>query len=279
MTVTPQATLHTVGGRPMLRFERRLRHPVSRVWRAVTEPAELAGWFPFLVDVDRRAGGAMTFTEPKGLVEPSSGTVTAWDPPSVFAFRWRTDDLRFELTADGDGTLLVFTQVFDERPAAAIFAAGWELCLAALESGVDGVDGVGYRPEPGEWQRWNARYVEEFGLLDGEVRAVPDGRELRFEQVIARPREEVWAALAGPGPSVGAELPDGSVPGGPAAVTELDPPAVLAAAIPGGSRVRWELTPREFGMRLVVTHTLPDGDVIDDLRAAWRKRLAALADG
>jgi uncharacterized protein YndB with AHSA1/START domain len=270
------ATLHTTDGRPMLRFERRLRHPVSRVWRAVTDPAELAGWFPFLVEVDQRPGGAMTFTEPKGLVEPSSGTVTAWDPPSVFAFRWRTDELRFELSADGDGTLLVFTQVFDERAAAATFAAGWELCLAALESGVDGADGA--ERAPGDWAVWNARYVEEFGLLDGEVRATPDGRELRFEQVLVRPREAVWAALAGPEPSVGAELPDGSVPGAPATVTELDPPGALAAATPDGSGVRWELTPRDFGMRLVVTHTLPAGDGVDDLRAAWRKRLAALAE-
>ena len=38
-------TLQTIDGRPALRFERRLAHPVERVWRAVTEPAELAQWF------------------------------------------------------------------------------------------------------------------------------------------------------------------------------------------------------------------------------------------
>ena len=39
------ATQQTVDGRPALRFERRLKHSVERVWRAVTEPAELARWF------------------------------------------------------------------------------------------------------------------------------------------------------------------------------------------------------------------------------------------
>ena len=38
-------TLSTVDGRPALSFERRLAHPVERVWRAVSEPDELARWF------------------------------------------------------------------------------------------------------------------------------------------------------------------------------------------------------------------------------------------
>lgn len=33
---------HTIDGRPALVFERYLAHPVERVWRAVTEPRELA---------------------------------------------------------------------------------------------------------------------------------------------------------------------------------------------------------------------------------------------
>ena len=39
-------TLHDVDGRMMLRFERRLAHPVSRVWKLVTTPEGLAQWFP-----------------------------------------------------------------------------------------------------------------------------------------------------------------------------------------------------------------------------------------
>ena len=38
-------TLETIDGRRALRFERRLPHSPERVWRAVTEPAELARWF------------------------------------------------------------------------------------------------------------------------------------------------------------------------------------------------------------------------------------------
>src|SRR5205085_289579 len=59
---TVNATLHTSDGRPMLRFERRLEHPPERVWRAITEPEELAHWFPAQVEIDLRPGGAMKFS-------------------------------------------------------------------------------------------------------------------------------------------------------------------------------------------------------------------------
>jgi uncharacterized protein YndB with AHSA1/START domain len=35
---------HVVDGRPALRLARHLEHSVERVWRAVSEPAELAKW-------------------------------------------------------------------------------------------------------------------------------------------------------------------------------------------------------------------------------------------
>jgi uncharacterized protein YndB with AHSA1/START domain len=39
-------SLLSEGGRYVLRFERHLGHSVERVWRALTEPSELAHWFP-----------------------------------------------------------------------------------------------------------------------------------------------------------------------------------------------------------------------------------------
>jgi len=43
--MTTTGSQQTIDGRPALRFERRLDHSIERVWRAVTEPAELARWF------------------------------------------------------------------------------------------------------------------------------------------------------------------------------------------------------------------------------------------
>ncbi|MEA2229670.1 MAG: hypothetical protein QOF04_3300, partial [Solirubrobacteraceae bacterium] len=59
-------TYETVDGRPAVRFERRLAHPVDAVWRAVTEPDQLAHWFPSAVSLELRPGGRMAFTSPDG---------------------------------------------------------------------------------------------------------------------------------------------------------------------------------------------------------------------
>ena len=52
-TVT-DGTLQTGGGRPAVRLERVLADPPAVVWRALTEPAESAGWFPMRGDGGRR---------------------------------------------------------------------------------------------------------------------------------------------------------------------------------------------------------------------------------
>src|SRR3954466_4132375 len=94
-------TYEEIGGRPTVRFERTYPHPVEAVWRAVTEPGELARWFPATVTVDLRPGGAMSFDFGDGMV--LDGVVTELDAPRVFAFRWGNEDLRFELEARDGG--------------------------------------------------------------------------------------------------------------------------------------------------------------------------------
>jgi uncharacterized protein YndB with AHSA1/START domain len=60
-----------------------------------------------------------------------TGEVLEVDEPSVLAFTWGDDALRFELTAADGGTRLVLT---DELPpdTAARNAAGWDDCLDLL---------------------------------------------------------------------------------------------------------------------------------------------------
>ena len=52
------ASYATIEDQPRLNFERRLSHPVDRVWRAITEPDELGQWFPSQVVADELAVGA-----------------------------------------------------------------------------------------------------------------------------------------------------------------------------------------------------------------------------
>jgi uncharacterized protein YndB with AHSA1/START domain len=57
---TPQARLGTIeeaGDKHILRYERRLDHPVERVWAALTEPEQLAGWLAAADELELVEGG------------------------------------------------------------------------------------------------------------------------------------------------------------------------------------------------------------------------------
>jgi uncharacterized protein YndB with AHSA1/START domain len=125
-------TQQIVDGRPALRFERHLDHPVERVWRAVTEPAELARWFvapvawiPELGETFEAAG--------------EHGAITALEPPHHLAWTWGVERYSFELTPAGDGCVLVFTHVFDPRRGPGWqHAAGWETYFNRLDAHLAG---------------------------------------------------------------------------------------------------------------------------------------------
>jgi len=161
----------TAGTHSTLRFERSLRHDRERVWAAVTEPAQLREWFPCAVRYEPRVGAPIVFDfgGEHGL-HTSGGEVRVWDPPSVFAFSWDADLLRFELAdTPAGGTLLVFTHEFDHEPGReARDSAGWSVCLDAL-LGHLGED-VG---EPDDIQGYLRTYQDHYGPL-----TLDDGREI-----------------------------------------------------------------------------------------------------
>lgn len=122
-----------------IRIERRLPHPVERVWRAVTEPAEMARWFvveeiPWtpVEGEEFEAGG-------------QRGRITEVSPPHRFAWEWHVERYAFELSEDGDpegpqaGTLLVFTHVFNpEHGPAEQHTRGWHIYFSRLDAHLGG---------------------------------------------------------------------------------------------------------------------------------------------
>ena len=149
-------TLETTGGRSALRFERRLSHPVERVWRAVSEPAELERWFPAAADWTPAVGE--TF-EAGG----ATGEVTEVDAPHRLAWTFNGELYSFDLSGGEDDCLLVFTHVFDDRARAAQTATGWDAYLSRLEPHLDG--GFLSEEEAHEpWEEVHERYAERFGI-------------------------------------------------------------------------------------------------------------------
>ena len=159
-----EGTLDTTSdGRYVLRFERRLAHPVATVWHALTDPGAMRNWFPQDVEADLRVGGKMRFSfrqaDTYESIPPIDGEVLEYDPPRLFAYTWGPDLLRWELRPDGDGCLLVFTDTLGERGKAARDGAGWHVCLEALAASLDGAP-----PPPADlWRRVHPGYTERFG--------------------------------------------------------------------------------------------------------------------
>ncbi|MFL5846460.1 MAG: SRPBCC domain-containing protein [Solirubrobacteraceae bacterium] len=116
-----------------IRIERRLSHPIERVWRAVTEPAEMARWF-VVEDIPWTPREGEEF-EAGG----QPGRITELRPPHRFAWEWSVESYAFELAVDGDGTLLVFTHVFNpEHGPQEQHERGWGIYLARLDAHLDG---------------------------------------------------------------------------------------------------------------------------------------------
>jgi len=153
-----QGTLERAGDRWRLRFTRRLAHTPDKVWRAIVEPAHRDTWFPQRIVGEWSVGAPLKFVSDFGDFD---GEVLAYQPPTVVEFRWGTDQIRLEVNPDGEGTLLTLLDTFDEQGKAARDAAGWHVCLDALESELSGS-----KPASDTGTRWKAvhpGYVAEFG--------------------------------------------------------------------------------------------------------------------
>lgn len=128
---------------------------------------------------------------------------------------------------------------------------------------------------------------------DGSVRRVADGYELRFERFLAHPVPMVWAALTESDALAGWLAPGtiDLVPGGRvrlafANVDHVVEGAVVAVAPPrlleytwgeGHGSVRWELSAREGGTWLELTHAFPAVDEAASFLAGWHTHLELLA--
>jgi uncharacterized protein YndB with AHSA1/START domain len=158
--MTDRGTYVEHEGRPAVRFERRYSHPAERVWASVSEPGELAHWFPSHVEVEPRAGGRITFSGDPNM-PPSTGTVLVYDPPRRLAFTWGGDELHFTVEPDGPAACtLTLVNVLEARDTAARNAAGWAVCLAELDKQLDGGSADGPHSDTAEpWQEHYDAYV------------------------------------------------------------------------------------------------------------------------
>ena len=154
-------------GRPAVRFVRTYAHPADRLWAAISEPGELAHWFPSNVELEPKVGGAVRFTGDP-YMEGGTGVVLAFEPPRRLAFTWGPDELHLTVEPVDDGSSrLTLVNVLDDRSTAARNASGWHVCLAELAKRLDGVPSRGPHSEDTEPFEPLYRAHVEAGLPSG----------------------------------------------------------------------------------------------------------------
>jgi uncharacterized protein YndB with AHSA1/START domain len=161
-------TLELVGGKHVLRFERRLDHPVERVWAAITEPAELVGWLadgeldlveggavelrwqnPISEELAAKYGIELPDDHDPGEVPVVRGTITRIEAPRLIEYDTDLHGLlRWELRPEGAGCVLTLTSTLPpmEDHLAAQILAGWHAHLDWLVEALAG--------HPVDWSDW-----------------------------------------------------------------------------------------------------------------------------
>jgi hypothetical protein len=142
---------------------RELRHSPEKVWQALTDPAQLREWAPFVADGNLGTVGATVNLTWLGAPTPIETTVTRADAPRLLEY----NDIRWELEALGGCTRLTLWHGIDRR-FISWGAAGWHICFDVLErlltgepiGRIAGAEAMKF----GGWQRLNAEYAKQFGV-------------------------------------------------------------------------------------------------------------------
>jgi uncharacterized protein YndB with AHSA1/START domain len=135
----PQPELAPAGDDWVVVIRRSLPQTPQHVWTALTAADDLRQWAPFSPDRDLVPAGLVQLTD-RGVANPQthSSIIEEAVAPELLVLAWGADRLRWELAADGAGTLLTLRHRFADKPMVASYAAGWHLCLGALAALLDG---------------------------------------------------------------------------------------------------------------------------------------------
>ncbi|HLI66221.1 MAG TPA: SRPBCC domain-containing protein [Caulobacteraceae bacterium] len=90
-------------------YVRTFPHPIERVWRAITDPAEFGMWF-MPGTIEPKAGGAFGFAGGQW-----TGSILAFEPPRLIRLRNAGDAVgyfQYELSEAAGGTRMRFVQHF-----------------------------------------------------------------------------------------------------------------------------------------------------------------------
>ncbi|NEU31299.1 SRPBCC family protein [bacterium LRH843] len=155
------ANIQKSGNDFIAKFERYMDHSVEDVWAMLTENEKLTQWFSELKVDELRKGGIIKFDMQDGTFEEM--TILNLELYSVLEFTWANDIVRFELTPEQDGCLLVLNEtlkvITNHTPKD---LAGWHVCLDVIKDILDGRI-IEFRKE--RWEKWFEEYVKAIAKI------------------------------------------------------------------------------------------------------------------
>lgn len=160
--------LNRDGDEWVLVLTRTLEHSIEEIWAALTEKEQLPKWGPFQTDRDLTAVGAVRLEHiDMPEEERKQGAILEVNEPHLLVFRWGDDILRWELSGDGERTVLVLHHRFADRKQAPSYAAGWHLCLnglIGLLAGEKMPSMVGHNAYNYGYNELYAQYAKQLGI-------------------------------------------------------------------------------------------------------------------
>ena len=178
-------TVREASGQYQLRFERHLKHPVEKVWAALTDPEHRDQWLALSESAPRPDDRLPVVHAPVPARQP--GTVRTVEPPRLLEYSWRTETgheepVRWELFPEADGTRLVLTHtvrrpiplgfginvqngVMTNRLAGSL--AGWHVQIAGL---LRVLAGQPCRYSPADWAEQYLHYLRNLTATSPRMR-------------------------------------------------------------------------------------------------------------
>ena len=168
------ASLAPFEERSLLILERALAAPPGEIWSALTERRHIARWAPYRPARDLTETGPVHLPEATTSDEidegpESRGEVLSVVPERMLSLTWGDDTLDFEVVASETGTVLRLSHTFDDPDNAPSYAAGWHLCLTALDGISQGIPVPAMTGEAAKlhgWDTLNEQYEELFARQD-----------------------------------------------------------------------------------------------------------------
>lgn len=160
-TFPGEATINQVPAGYTIQFERLLRHPIQRVWEAISMPEKLSHWLAE-ADVVLKKDGRFNLDFGVNNCQVK-GQITRLEPPSLLEYTWDSRDspasvVKWELFAEGDASCrLVLTHRLPVLNLST--ASGWHQYLAHLLGVLDGT------PIPWSekaWEKVHDRYLLKY---------------------------------------------------------------------------------------------------------------------